>query len=84
MTTPHYVGRLVYHDQAPSKNHDGHVYVDPWRALCEHCRFFDCIRNEGDVSARPTNRHYPGCRIYDAAAAGLTPEQALQEAERGD
>lgn len=80
MTTPHYVGRLVYHDPAPVK--PTHVYVDPWRALCEHCRFFDCIRTEGDISPAPTNRGYPGCRIYDAAAAGLTPEQALQEAER--
>lgn len=84
MTTPHYVGRLAFHDPAPANNRAGHVYVDPWRALCEHCLLDDCCRNEGDISPAPTNRHYPGCLIYDAAVNGKTPEQALQEAERGD
>lgn len=83
MTTPHYVGRLAFHDPAPANNRAGHVYVDPWRALCEHCRLDDCIRTEGDSSALP-DHDYTGCLIYDAAAAGKTPEQALQEAERGD
>lgn len=82
MSTPTYTGTKIFHKPAPSK--PTHVYVDPWRCLCEFCRFFDCIRTEGDVSARPTNRHYPGCLIYDAAAAGLTPGQALAEVERGD
>lgn len=83
MTTPHYTVTRVMH-VTPVDKRRRTFYVDPWRALCEHCRLDDCIRTEGDVSAQPTNRHYPGCRIYDAAAAGLTVEQALQEIERGD
>lgn len=81
MTTPTYSGTKIFHKPAPVK--PTHVYVDPWRALCEFCRFDDCIRAEGDSAAR-ADRDYTGCLIYDAAVNGKTPEQALQEAERGD
>lgn len=82
MTTPHYTVTRVMH-VTPVDKRRRTFYVDPWRALCEHCRLDDCIRTEGDSSALP-DHDYTGCLIYDAAAAGKTPEQALQEAERGD
>lgn len=83
MTTPHFTGTKVFHATPPA-NDNRQPWPDPWRPLCEFCRLDDCCRTEGDVSAQPTNRRYPGCRIYDAAAAGLTAEQALQEAQNGD
>jgi hypothetical protein len=71
--TPHYTVARVMH-VTPVDKRRRTFYVDPWRALCEHCRLDDCIRTEATYQ-RSQPSALSRLPVYDAAAAGLTVER---------
>lgn len=61
-----------------------HTFVDPWRAVCERCPLFDCIRQEGEYGSITGRTWTPAaarrlavCPVFVAQREGLTPGQVL-------